>query len=481
MRGTHLRIAFISLFLQSVIAGPVNAQITAPVRDFTIVSHELPKDSIAIAHDVDAGLGWLLAGTQDTHRYTTPKMCRALMEIVDHDARTWTGWDTVVVGTRGDTLGTAARTLGAQCAAGFTATKVSSRQLPDLMALALTLDNVPLATAALDRRVREAKTPDQQGHALLEAVNMFLDAHPARVAAAEALLPRFDALQTTVPWFKLLAQRRFIAFGPDTADTTKVRRYYHANLAAYQTLSPNARTFLADATGGNADVVDVLDGLTGVPLPRRCNQIADAYIAWPQAAQPVNRAELQDTVNGYDPTSRRGAEIIRQNCLADTAASRQKIPTFPHGTWFAPGSITPASAPIAPTPGHITWLVEASLRDGRLHTDRPPEDLALVRRLYEKYHKNGLDVILIVRTLAKSVWASPPLDPADVAKTAAWYFHDYLKLPMPLLVAQSEDAMDYGYWFAPLYDRQGNVVQQFPTSPILMETYIRHALGLAIQ
>lgn len=453
------------------------AQFTPPARDMSTADAPLPSDSVAIARDRDAGLGWLLPDAWNVARYRTPKMCRQLVAMVEHDTRGWTGWDTVATGSKGDTLGTSAQTVGRQCVTQFTVATVESRELVDLIELALSLQNVPLATAAVDRRIHEAKTPHEQGRALLDAVIAFRSAHPSQMRTAESFLGRFDALSSNAPWWKLLARSTLIPFGPDTIDTARVGRLYRDNLAAYQTLPMKARTFLADHTGGDVYVADVIDGLNGVPLAERCNHLADAYLAWPQLAQTDNAAELKDTVDGWDATSRRFAEkFVRRPCLADTVPDRQKMPQWPAGTWYAPGSITPAGAPIVPTPGHVTWVVDATLGNGRIDPQ-----LAQVRRVYDKYHSAGLDVFLVVRTEARSVWASPPLTPAQVATVTAWYFHDYLQLPMPLLVVQSPDAIGYVHWFSPVYDRHGNAIQQFTAGDLIMETFIRQALGLPIQ
>ena len=63
--------------------------------------------------------------------------------------------------------------------------------------------------------------------------------------------------------------------------------------------------------------------------------------------------------------------------------------------------------------------------------------LAVLRRIYERYHDQGLDVILSVSTQGYR-WGSPPLEPEKEAKILGWYFREYLRLPFSILVEETQ-------------------------------------------
>lgn len=457
-------VAFTACATASVVPA-ARAQFTPPVRDMGPHAGVILSDSIARAHAAGAGLGWVLPISRDfTH--ATPKTCRMLVELIDHQLLRWTGWDTVEVGTRADTLTSEAFAFGRECSAHFTAQNVESRELTDLLLLAIQLHNHPFAYATLDRQVREAKTPLEHGMALRDGSLAFLTARPKQRATAESLLVRFDALQRTHPWWKVMA-RYDVLISSDTFDTTGIRHLYRENAIAYQSLPIAMRTFLSEQSGGGAERVAEIDALADVPVKQRCDQLAEAYIAWPQTAQPEDPRQLKD----YDPTSKQYAELIRRTCLMDTLPERRSFPALPARTWFAAGSTTPIAAPAWPTPGRLTLLLETPLGSGR-----PTSDLVGYRRLYEKYHAQGLDAVLVARVRANRLWAAPPQPPDVTAKMVAWYFHDYLKMPMPVLVIQSDEP----YASAALYGRDGKAVTTMHP-PMMMEEFVRKALGLPTQ
>lgn len=457
----------VSVVTALMCALPARAQYTPPVRDLDAQYRSPATDSGAVARDRDAGLAWVVSPTRDMVRYATPPMCQAAVDLIQHQALEWTGWDTLQRGSRADTLTTVAATNGRQCLARFTAQNVKSRDLLPLMALALRLDNEPLALSALDRLVHDAGTPAQKGRALLLAVRVFRDARPARIAAAESLLARFSGLQGTQAWWKVSARHQLLVSNIDSLDTTYIRRLSRENFTAYRALPTAGRTFLPDYPGGDFGIEESLDALAGVPYPQRCHNMADAIIAWPQLA-PLEGTLSADV--GYDPTSRTFAEAIRTGCLADTVWWNHPVaPTYSAPTWFAPGSVTSSPAPPIPIAGHVTLLVYTDLGNGRLS-----RTLAAMRQLYQKYHDAGLELVLVAPQDSTHAWASPPLSPEDLAKTTAWYFHAYLQMPGGLIVTPIKG----GRPVVMLFDRQGKAIRK---SGELLEAFIRQALGMPIQ
>jgi hypothetical protein len=84
-----------------------------------------------------------------------------------------------------------------------------------------------------------------------------------------------------------------------------------------------------------------------------------------------------------------------------------------------------------PAPGKVT-LVWFQTKGSGLMDPRT----AILQRLYDKYHAQGLEIVLVFKTQGYS-WSSPPQSAADEAKTIAWYYTDYLKLPFTLVVDET--------------------------------------------
>jgi hypothetical protein len=62
--------------------------------------------------------------------------------------------------------------------------------------------------------------------------------------------------------------------------------------------------------------------------------------------------------------------------------------------------------------------------------------VAMFQRMHDKYAAQGLDIILMLRTEGYS-WSSPPQTPSDEAKTDAWYYLEYLKVPFTVAVDET--------------------------------------------
>jgi hypothetical protein len=89
--------------------------------------------------------------------------------------------------------------------------------------------------------------------------------------------------------------------------------------------------------------------------------------------------------------------------------------------WFPPGIKVPE-------PGVVTLVTMVGKEQGLMSAQ-----LARLRRVYDRYHARGLDIVLVVKTQGYS-WSSPPLTPEEEAKTIEWYFRGHLKLPFKVVV-----------------------------------------------
>lgn len=452
------------------------AQFTPPVRDLGRQAGVILSDSSVLAHDTDAGLGWFHSATADFSRYT-PGMCLELIALTDHQARGWLGWDTLVASSRSDTLTTDAFEAGRRCATRFTATTVESRELGSLVELAVATKNDPLALAALDRRLQEAKTTSQRGSVLLDAVTTYHNARPRRSAAAESLLVRFDAMTSREPLWKMMGRDAVLPYSAEIFDTTNLRRIVHENFAAIQAASFTTKSFAGTFVDAGRNSEWVVDLLAGMPVDSVCERAAHRWIVIPPIVVSEDTMEWSRTPDGkldVNVNGRAMANSVRSGCLSEKGTTAQawmsRLNAFPKGVWFLDSSMTPGPAPKVPVSGRATLLVSVSLGTGRL-----TGDLAAIRQLYRKYHGAGLDAVLFatVPDSADHAWASAALDPEKLAKVYAWYFHDYLDIPIPLLIARTESETTSPH----LFDKNG-IFKVSSNSSVHLEAFIRNVLGL---
>jgi glutathione peroxidase-family protein len=86
---------------------------------------------------------------------------------------------------------------------------------------------------------------------------------------------------------------------------------------------------------------------------------------------------------------------------------------------------------VDPVTGKVTLLWLTSKGNGLMDSQ-----MAMLQRLYKKYHDKGLEIVLILKTEGYS-WSSPPQSAEDEAKTDAWYYLDHLQLPFTVMVDET--------------------------------------------
>jgi len=92
----------------------------------------------------------------------------------------------------------------------------------------------------------------------------------------------------------------------------------------------------------------------------------------------------------------------------------------------------PVDAPFPFAPGKVTIVLPIrKIGNGRLD-----EGLGRMRRLYERYHNRGLEVMLVGRTEGYT-WGSPPLAAGQEADLFGWYYREHLKLPFTIVVEET--------------------------------------------
>jgi hypothetical protein len=238
-----------------------------------------------------------------------------------------------------------------------------------------------------------------------------------RVEAAEPMLARLDAMGVGARVPRMLAHMRMAqVYSTVKFDTTLLAREVKATWAIAPLLKDGE-----EKERYNPSYVAIMDSLV---------------IAW--SRQQPNRVEtvrgmLQRgyaafTAKGFVPMGAPEWQKI-VSATMETYASQVGTPRAPvqGDFWFSSDS-----SHVKPVPGKVTLLVAGHKGRGTMTKEE-----AMYKRLYDRYGKDGFEIVLIVNTSGYS-WSSPPQAAADEAKTIAWYFRDYLKIPVTVVVNTSQ-------------------------------------------
>lgn len=423
-------------------------------------------DREAVVQDSTAGLGWMYTESQDGVRYAHPRQCLAAIEIAQRMTVSRTQW--VRPSPAGDTLSTAARTIGQSCAAKFSLRTASPRDLIDYFALAAKLDDVALAMRIVETRFAAAKTPNEKGSVLVDATADLNMQSPAQVAAADSLTGRIDALGPRARWWRIRALQYLqshpfaTALSPSLAttfDTTRYARITHALAEQYIALSHDERLLAGVVATPITNPWLYLQEYRRVPPDRLCRQ----------AEEELLREGGTDSVRGTAATDLLG--FARERCPAIMGGIGKPVASFTGGDWFMPGDTIAKQSLGYPRPGRVTLVFNDAVGAGR-----PSAALALYRRFYEKYADSGLDVILVHQRKGL-LWQSDWLPITTETKLIRWYDHDYLKLPFPIVVYDSAATNVPQTTFIGRDGRVYAATPQFYGDEAVFDAFVRQALA----
>lgn len=146
-------------------------------------------------------------------RYTIPEEC---LSAVTHsvDSVRWLNRRDTLPDNPGEPLPPAAVTTARQCLAQFTVAKVDTISLRPLRDLAIAANEDSVAAAAVAREYANNRTrsPEVRGQVLVDAVRANIDAHPARLEAAEKLIKQIDALGLQASLAQLQAHGAMVSY-----------------------------------------------------------------------------------------------------------------------------------------------------------------------------------------------------------------------------------------------------------------------------
>jgi hypothetical protein len=358
-------------------------------------------------------------GYRDLSRYNTPGYCAAAVHGVLNETWRRNERDLVKVASSADTLPTAVIAVGKACAAHLPpVSDIPVVELPPLIPLAVAIRDTALLNRAIARLQSVATTDEARGWVLYDAIEQVINPYTGhsniQTPLANALVARLDALGAGahIPKLRAHGLLRHIAEGV-RFDTTAL---IHEDRVAR----------------------DLIPLLTADEKQEAKNQtplgFGDSMYVW-WARHPPN---LADSIRGV--FTREGAFFAARaipigsglpkfmEMASQTFAKKigTPAPQVPGTFWFSQDS-----SHVEPKLGRVTLVVRASKGSGFMSAN-----MAMYKRLYDRYHDQGLDIVLVLRTEGYS-WSSPPQSPEDEAKTIAWYYRGYLNLPFTVVVEET--------------------------------------------
>lgn len=357
-----------------------------------------------------ADTGRMMPGYRDLSAYDTPGYCLAAMKGMER--LTWRRGesDTLPKKTVFDTVPENVRDVGRACIAKMTPRTVPSVELYNLARLALQIGDTALARQTVEYHLSiTSDNARERGYVLGDAIYEATIARPLPLSFVESLLSRFSELGKEAvaahSWAIALAQ----SVAHDRFDTTKMLRYSAERDSMLRTLTAEERKEQELNLGGVFS--DSLEIVWYQLVPNLAPTIKQLGEQWASAG-------------GFENTDFSRAIISMATAIGEIAG--QQAPTLNVFRRY------PDDAPLTPIPGRVTLVMSIN----RIGKGRLDKALAYIRRLHDRYHDRGFDVVLIGRTVGYA-WGSPPLAAEAEAKLFGWYYHEYLNLPFPVLVEET--------------------------------------------
>jgi hypothetical protein len=394
----------------------------AAAQRMPVLSH---ADSMAMVTAwAAADTGRMMPGYHDVSSYDTPGMCAAAMRGLLAETYRRSERSFVTPGSASDTLPTAVTTLGRRCLANLPrADAISAMELHNYMVLAVMLRDTTLMNAVVARLSSIATTDEERGYAYADAISELThlqylpDGSPTiPVPYLRHLMTKLDALGIGAHVPRLIAHRVVRDFAErQQFDTTAVMREDGA-------MRRLALLWTAEDKHWSRDYTETFrDSLT---------------LLWTRS--PANFVKAVDGVLVREGTALRALggtaftpevlQLLNEHAVMLAEERGKTAPALTGDYWFSldTGRVKPALGKITLV---LYWEKGKGIQGGAM--------LAPIKRLYDRYAKDGFDVVLVIPTQGYS-WASGPLEPAAEAKTIEWYYRDYLDLPFTIVVQTSQ-------------------------------------------
>jgi hypothetical protein len=328
-----------------------------------------------------------------------------------------------------------------------------------LLDLILAAQQDTLAQSVVAQRLAQVSGPAIDT-LTLRALDYYLTARPARLAAANALVAQLDARGVSHQMARLQAHTKLMRIHAAGREDALTRQ----EALAILDLGPAERDadFYATELSPNDPVGTVKDDFLteawavviheavlkdSAALPALVERGRREYV-WRQIARPSNRALITKgrcrPENCVPPSDSMAADsVILSRLSRGRGVRRQRgelaeIPIPRVADYWFP---LRKGTPVAPAPGVVSLLVPvASFGSYEIDEflqsfgEREPE-LAFVRRMVTRYGAAGLDVTLVVVADGHTAMdTNGVVTPAQEAERARWFYQDFAQLPVNVLV-----------------------------------------------
>jgi hypothetical protein len=401
-------------------------------------------------------------------RYARPGQCVQAAQRLDQLYWRDKRQDTVVYAPATDSVPATVVQAARACGVRFTVAAVPERDLLGLVQLYFWTRQDTLARAAADRLLaaQSARPALERGWTLYQLILGTLDVRPVRIEAATRYLATLDAMGKPVSAWRLLAHTALSRYAMSVDSVTAALTHARTALAASAAMTKSDRIdrvfsivqgydALAEPVGvavsGPAAVAVFDTALTDL-LPLRgpgthgTHRTTESLRSAPGTVSPtgdrvVSRAQME-MAGGMGMAMAMGmgggeSEAAAQMMLKGTITQLQQpytivgktAPPLRASHWYNTGSDTGAR----PVPGAVTLVVSVDANcQGRCYPT-----YAALRRISDRYHAAGLQIVLMART-AGFFRNQPTPSPASEAEKIRGYVRDFLELPGVVGINETE-------------------------------------------
>jgi hypothetical protein len=424
----------------------------------------LPRSLSTITTDT----GDYAPGNRDYTRYTDLRWCLIAAtntrDVLRRTLKALDNFDLVQSTPERDTLPAGAKTVARNCGARFTVAGTAIGDLPVLFDLALMAGNDSMAHAVLARLVDAAPTTVEKDKVLLKYVDHYLNAEPARVAAADSIVAQIEKLGQAGLSERLNVHGALLQyFGVKHYNSRLVRREAEQVISIIDSMATPELHHVERLSGA----YNHLMLWAWLNYPDSIPVIAQRYQRYlrSSAAQGAMKKICLEERKAFicDLTSAPIDTVIRAVLGTGYHQSQQAAPPVSADFWFpAPGRDT-----VQPARGVVSVIINYQ---NLINCIRTPggckEDFDRLRRFVERYKSAGMSITMLANAPGYRLGGDP--GPADsVAQSYRLYMQNYFKWPVTVAVRnqivtykmESPDGrIFYGKKYRDLYDSNGVVM-----------------------
>lgn len=385
--------------------------------------------------------GDLAPGRTVFTRYQTPGLCLvAAQNARTLSRRTVAAQEATDVLQRTDplrdTMPAGVVVVARSCGGHLSVASAAAVDLPDLFNLALLAQNDTLARAVLERQIALAPTESARFGLLLAAVQAYLGAEPAHVAAAEQVVAQLDARGPGALAAQVAVHDQLEQFGMLTFDQVRVRHEAERVLALLQPVQGSA------LQPYGPQLLDAYQSLMSL-----------AFFNTPDSMPALARRAQQDLRRVPPPPGQQNAfvsatfdDVMRMlSPVQDWRQVGHLTPVLRADIWFP----TAAADTAYPARGRVALFVQVPepcyAGYGNFYTpvldpisNRCTSLYETLRQWHAQYGAAGLDVTLVAATTGVyGTVLSGPQTLAEAANNLRWYFLQYLHLPVNRVAVQA--------------------------------------------